>query len=54
MVVRYTYTNEEDLIKNEGTRVLTRLYDVCLRRSRATNSEVSGGILPEFDLSKLL
>ena len=28
MVVLNTCKNEEDLIKNEGTRVLTRLYDV--------------------------
>ena len=41
---------EEDPIKNEGARVLTRLYDVFFRRSRATNSEVSGGILPKFEL----
>ena len=54
-----TCENEEDLIKNEGSRVLTRLhvYDVfsdaqgqLFRRSRATNSEVSGGILPKFKL----
>ena len=37
-------------IKNEGARVLTRLYDVFFRRSRAANSEVSGGILPKFKL----
>ena len=41
---------EEDQIKNEGARVLTRLYDVFFRRSRAANSEVSGGILPKFKL----
>ena len=29
MVVLYTYKNEEDPIKNEGARVLTRLYVVC-------------------------
>ena len=28
MVVLHTCKNEEDLIKNEGARVLTRLYDV--------------------------
>ena len=42
--------NEEDPNKNEGARVLTRLYEVFFRRSRATNSEVSGGILPKFEL----
>ena len=40
----------EDPIKNEGARVLTRLYDVFFRRSRAANSEVSGGIQPKFQL----
>ena len=28
MVVLHTCKNEEDLIKNEGARVLTRLYDI--------------------------
>ena len=28
MVVLHTCKNEEDLIKNEGARVLTRLYEV--------------------------
>ena len=43
--------NEEDPIKNEGARVLTRLYIVFFfRSSRAVNSEVSGGILPKFEL----
>ena len=41
---------EEDPIENEGVRVLTRLYDVFFRRSRATNSDVSVGILPKFKL----
>ena len=49
MVVFHTCKNEEDLIKNEGVRVLTRSYDVFFRRSRATNSENSGGILPKFE-----
>ena len=50
IVVLVTCRNEEDPIKNEGCRVLTRLYDVFFRRSRATNSKVSGGILPKFEL----
>ena len=50
MVVLHTCKNEEDLIKNEGARVLTKLYDFFFRRSRATYSEVSGGILPKFEL----
>ena len=41
---------EEDPIKNEGARVLTRLYEVFFRNSRATNSEVSRRILPKFKL----
>ena len=50
MVVLHTCENEEDLIKNEGARVLTRLYVFFFRPSRAANSEVSGGILPKFKL----
>ena len=42
--------NEEDSIKNEGARVLTRLYDVFFRRSRATNSQDGSGILSKFKL----
>ena len=34
----------------EFFRVLTRLYDVFFRHTRATNSEASGGILPKFEL----
>ena len=49
IVVLVTYKNKEDLIKNEGARVLIRLYvGFFFRRSRAANSEVSGGILPKF------
>ena len=50
MIAFHTCKNEEDPIKNEDARVLTRLYDVFFRRSRAANSEVSGGILPKFEL----
>ena len=50
MVVLHTCKNEEDPIKNEDARVLTRLYVVFFRRSRAANSEDSGGILPKFEL----
>ena len=49
MVVLHTCKNEEDPIKNEDARVLTRLY-VVSRRSRAANSKVSGRILPKFEL----
>ena len=48
--VLVTCKYEEDSIKNGGTRVLTRLYDIFFRRSRAAHSEVSGGILPKFEL----
>ena len=51
MVVLHFCKNEEDPIKNEDARVLTRLYlGVFFRRSRAANSEVSGGIQPKFKL----
>ena len=50
MVVLHTCKNEEDLIKNEDARVLTRLYVVFFRRLRAAYSEDSGGILPKFEL----
>ena len=40
MIVLHTCKNEEDLIKNENARVLTRLYVVFF----------SGGILPKFEL----
>ena len=49
MVVLHTSNNEEDLIKNEDARVLTRLCRF-FRRSRAANSKVSNGILPKFEL----
>ena len=48
--VLVTCKYEEDPIKNEGARVLTRLYVFFFRRSRAANSEVSDGILPKFEL----
>ena len=41
---------KEDSIKNECPRVLTRLYVVFFRHSMAAYSEVSGGILPKFEL----
>ena len=45
MVVLHTYKNERNPIENEGARVLTNLYVVFFRRSRAANSKVSGGIM---------
>ena len=50
IVVLHTCNNEEDPIKNEDARVLTRLYVAFFRRSRAANSEVSDGILLKFEL----
>ena len=44
MVVLVTCKNEEDPIKNGGTRVLTRLYVDFFRHSRAANSTVIAGI----------
>ena len=49
-VVLHTCKNEEDPIKNEDARVLTRLNVVFSRRSRAVNSKVSNEILPKFEL----
>ena len=48
MVVLHTCKNEENLIKNKYARMLTRLYVVFFRHSRAANSEVSSGILPKI------
>ena len=52
MIVLVTCKYEEDPIKNEGARVLTRLYDVFSDPQGQTNSEVRGGILPKFVLSQ--
>ena len=51
MVVLHSCKNDENPIKNEGARVLTRLCRF-FRRSRAAKSEVSGVILPNFELIK--
>ena len=53
-VVLVTCKNEEDPIKNEGTRELTSLQLDFFRRSRAANSEVGSGFPPKFKLVKLL
>ena len=44
--------NEEDPIKNEGARVLNKIIYPFFKSSRAVNLEVSGGILPKFELIK--
>ena len=55
MYVLVTCKNEEDLIKNEGARVFTRVlplrvYGNFSIRSRAANSAVLGRIWPKFEL----
>ena len=55
IVVLVTCKNEEDPIKNEGARVLTRfsplqVYGNFFRRSRAANSAVLGRIWSNFEL----
>ena len=49
MVVLYTCKNEEDSIKNEDARVLTRLYDL-FSDAQGQLTPVSSGILPKFEL----
>ena len=49
MVVLITYKNDEDPIKNEGARLLTRLY-FNFSHARTANSTVSGRIRPKFEL----
>ena len=50
MVVLHTCKNEKDLIKNEDARVLTRLYIVFFSDAQGQLTQVSGGILPKFEL----
>ena len=50
MVFLVTCKYEDDPIKNEGARVVTRLYVVFFGRSRVAYSKVSGGILPKFEI----
>ena len=47
MVVLHTSKNEEDPIKNVGANKIICCF---FRHSWAANSEVSGGILPKFEL----
>ena len=49
MVVLHTCNNDEDPIKNEDARVLTRLY-VVFQTLKGSYSEVSDEILPKFEL----
>ena len=52
MDVLITCKYEEDLIKNEGARVVTTLYITfsVFKRARADNSGIGGGIWPKFEL----
>ena len=51
MVVLVTCKNEEDPIKNEGTRVVTTLSrDQFFRCSRGANYIIGNGILRKFKL----
>ena len=56
IVVLVTCKNEKDLIKNTGSRVLTRFppphnkYRIFFKRSWAANSAVCGQIGPKFEL----
>ena len=52
MVVLHTCKNKEDLVKNEGATVLTRLY-VVFSDSQG-HSEVSGEILQKFEFIQTL
>ena len=49
MVVLHTCKNEKNLIKMKGLECLQD-YDFFFGRSAATYCEVSGGILPKFEL----
>ena len=49
MVVLVTCKNEEDLIKNEGARVLTTLY-INVSDAQGQITGVGGGIWPKFEL----
>ena len=55
IVVLVACKNENDPIKNKGSRVLTRfsplqVYGSFFKRLRAANSAVTGRILPNFEL----
>ena len=49
MIALHTCKNEEDPIKNEDARVLTRLYDI-FSDTQGQLTLVSGGILSKFEL----
>ena len=50
MDVLVTYKNEKYPIKNECARVFKTVYLIFVRRAKADNSGVGGGIWPKFEL----
>ena len=54
MVVLHTCKNEEDLIKNEGARVLSRLYDVFSDTQGQLTPMSAAEFCPNSNSSKLL
>ena len=54
MVVLHTCKNEEDLIKNEGARVLTRLYDILSDAEGQLTPKSGAEFYPNSNSSKLL
>ena len=54
MVVLHTCKNEEDLIKNEGARVLTRLYDIFSDAQGQLTPKSAAEFSPNSNSSKLL
>ena len=54
MVVLHTCKNEENLIKNEGARVLTRLYDIFSDAQGQITLKSAAEFCPNSNSSKLL
>ena len=54
MVVLNTCKNEEDLIKNEGTRVLIRLYNILSDAQGQLTPKSAAEFCPNSSSSKLL
>ena len=54
MIVLHTCKNEEDLIKNEGARVLKRLYDVFSDALGQLTLKSAAEFCPNSNTSKLL
>ena len=54
MVVLHTCKNEEDLIINEGARVLTTLYDILSDAQGQLTPKSAAEFCPNSNSSKLL